>query len=69
MDMTERKRLRRELLYVFGSLSNASLKTGVEYHRLSRILNGWRNLKPSELKLLKRQIAEAKANEKRQEGL
>ena len=53
-----KERLKKE----YGTLRVCSKKTGVNYYRLSSIINGWVVPKPEEVKLLKITPKELKAN-------
>lgn len=53
-----KERLQKE----YGTLRACSKKTGINYYRLSSIVNGWVKVKPEEIKLLKITPKELKAN-------
>ncbi len=45
--------MKKRLVAQFGSLRGASVQTGINYYRLSQIVNGWVTPKVEEKKKLK----------------
>lgn len=45
--------MKQRLIKEYGSLRVCSVKTGINYYRISAIVNGWKKPREDEMKLLK----------------